>query len=56
MISNKSEEEGEGSNASAEAFERRIKKLEAEKAELTRKFQEKSTALQKLVSQVRDER
>ena len=53
VISNKSSEAADGSDASTEAFERRIKKLEAEKSELARKLQEKSNALQELVSQVR---
>ena len=57
MISNKASEaaaeDGNEAKAEAEAFERRIKKLEAEKSELSRKLQEKSNALQELVSQVR---
>ena len=52
VISNKSSEAADGNEASTEAAERRIKKLEAEKSELVRKLQEKSNALQELVSQV----
>ena len=52
VIPNKSSEGAERSEGFNEANEKRIKKLEAEKSELARKLQEKSNALQELVSQV----